>query len=41
MTFHTEGARVIDWEKHNGKSAKARMLHSERQNRYKAKPMSH
>jgi hypothetical protein len=37
MTFHPDGARVIGWEKHNGKSAKARLLNSERQNRFKSK----
>jgi hypothetical protein len=37
ITFHPEGARVIDWEKHNGKSAKKRLLDSERQNRCRGK----
>jgi len=37
MTFHAGEARVIGWEKHNGKSAKARMLHSESQNRWRGK----
>jgi hypothetical protein len=37
MTFHTGGATVIDWEKHNGKSAKKRMIDSERQNRCRGK----
>jgi hypothetical protein len=40
MTFHPDGARVIGWEKHNGKSAKARLLNSERQNRYQSKGRS-
>ncbi len=37
MTFHSDGARVIGWEKHNGKSAKKRLLDSERQNRCRSK----
>ena len=40
MTFQPVGATVTDWEKHNGKSAKARMLNSERQNRFQAKGRS-
>ena len=40
MTFLPEGAWVTDWEKHNGKSAKARMLNSERQNRFQSKGRS-
>jgi hypothetical protein len=37
MTFNDEGAWVIGWEKHNGKSAKKRMLNSESHNRCRDK----
>jgi hypothetical protein len=37
MTFHADGARVIDWEHHNGSSAKKRLMASARQNRWRGK----
>jgi hypothetical protein len=30
LTFHADGARIVGWEKHNGKSAKRRLVESER-----------
>jgi hypothetical protein len=37
MVFQPEGAWVIEWEKHNGRSAKARSMNSNRQNRFQSK----
>jgi len=37
VRFDSDGARIYDWEKHNGRSAKRRILDSERQNRCRSK----
>lgn len=35
LEFDSCGCTICEWDKHNGNSAKKRLLHSERQNRYK------